>query len=133
MNALIVLLFIIPGFIVEFLRQAILGESRRESKLYQVLRGMAYNIPLLTFEWVIIWVWKVLLGHDWYMIQCLEDFWYKCCTEVFMLRYCLVLLVGIIIYGIAFWIYKKCRICRHPCRKLCGRRKHDLKICDDED
>jgi hypothetical protein len=134
MNALIVLLFIIPGYIVEFLRQLILGQRRRETRLYQILRGMAYNIPLLTFEWIIIWFWKVILGHDWYMIQSLSHFWYKCINETFIAKYCLVLLVGVILYGIAFLICKKCRICRPPCHHPCKPYNLDeCSVCDDEE
>ena len=109
MNALIVLTFFVPGFVTEYLRELIMKErtNAQDTWLYKTLRGLWYNVPITAFTWFIIWFWKVVLGNDWYMIQSLEQFWEKCMTEVFMLRYVFVILVGVILYAIGFFIFRR--------------------------
>lgn len=121
MNALIFMLFFIPGMVVEYLREKILPaplcHRPPETTFYQFLRAIAYNIPLTIFEWVIIWIWKVPLGHDIAMISSLLDFWDRAINQVFLLKYCIVLLVGIGLYALGFYLYnliRKCMCRRHP-------------------
>lgn len=130
MNALIVLLFLIPGFVAEFLTQMILKQKFRriEDKwLYKILRGLAYNVPISIYVWIVIWIWKVPLGHDWYMIQSMEQFWQKCYEEIFMLRYVVVILVGLIVYAIGLRILRSCFWFRRllPCIP-CNPRCHEI-------
>lgn len=132
MSALVVLLFLIPGFVVEFIREAILWSKekrRKDSWLFKILRGLSYNVPLIVFVWIVIYIWKVVLGMDVTMIQSLAQFFEKAFFEVFLLRYVTVYSVGIGIFTLGFLIYRHC-LCRrhhhhhHHCHRPCHRPHH---------
>ncbi|MCX7708726.1 MAG: hypothetical protein N2484_02635 [Clostridia bacterium] len=105
MSVLIVLLFIIPGFIMEFMYE-MPGLSIPGRSLYRFFRGLAFNVPMTAFVWIVIWLWKVVL-HGYPMISSLNRFWYKCMNEPFLLKYCVVLLVGFLLFKVLLILKQK--------------------------
>lgn len=118
MDALIVLLFFVPGLIVEFIREGILLPPYHPDKavLARLLHGLWYNVPMTAFTWFVIWFWKVALNHDLSMIQSLADFWNRAINQNFLMKYSAVLLLGAALYALGFFLYKILRDRKRPRR-----------------
>ena len=106
MDMLLVLLFIVPGLIAEFIYESLMRSKKDESEVYKFLRGIYFNLPLTAFTWLVIWFWKIALHNEKHMIQSFGQFWNKCINEPFLLKYCMVLMAGIIIMLLPLSIIK---------------------------
>ncbi|HEX9059706.1 MAG TPA: hypothetical protein VF941_05980, partial [Clostridia bacterium] len=61
MEVILLFLFILPGFFLEYLYESIV--SSHHDYLYRLLRGLFFNVPVTLATWLVIWIYKLVLVH----------------------------------------------------------------------
>lgn len=99
MALLTFLLFILPGFFLEYLYEMCCKKFKKPNNtdiFYRLLRGLFFNVPMTLIVWVAIWIYKTVLGFP--MVASIEQFTDWSLSSTFLLHYLLVLLAELLFF-----------------------------------